>query len=149
MAYSRETLLAELERDEGLRLRVYDDATGLALKKGDTLKGLPSVGIGRNLVDVGISADEARAMLKADVDRAERDLDRSIPWWRALSDNRQRVLLNMVFNLGLTRLLGFKKMLGAVQTGEYDRAASEMTSSRWAEQVGERARRLATLMMHG
>ncbi len=149
MAYSRDRLLEELERDEGLRLRVYDDATGLALKKGDILKGLPSVGIGRNLVDTGISADEARSMLKADVDRAERDLDRSIPWWRTLSDNRQRVLLNMVFNVGLTRLLGFKKMLAAVQTGQYERAASEMLDSLWAEQVGDRAKRLATLMMHG
>lgn len=149
MAYSRETLLAELERDEGLRLRVYDDATGLALKKGDTLKGLPSVGIGRNLVDVGISADEARAMLKADVDRAERDLDRSIPWWRALSDNRQRVLLNLCFNIGLPRFLGFKKMLTACQRGDFDQAAFELTASLWAEQVGARARRLATLMMHG
>lgn len=138
MAYSRDTLLAELERDEGLRLKPYTDTVGKL-----------TIGVGRNLSDVGISADEARALLKADVDRAERDLDRSVPWWRTLSDNRQRVLLNLCFNIGLTRFLGFKKMLGAIQTGEYDRAATEMTSSRWAEQVGERARRLATLMMHG
>ena len=149
MAYSRDRLLEELERDEGLRLRVYDDATGQPIRKGDTVIGLASVGIGRNLVDVGISADEARAMLKADVDRAEKALDRIAPWWRNLSDNRQRVLLNMAFNLGETRLANFKKMLAALSAGEFDRAASEMTASRWAEQVGDRAKRLATLMMHG
>jgi lysozyme len=140
MTYDRATFLAELERDEGLKLKPYrDTATPPRL----------TIGIGRNLDDVGLSADEARALCGNDIDRAEAALSTVVPYWRGLSENRQRVLLNMVFNVGPGKLAGFKKMLKAIEDGDYDRAATEMMGSLWAEQVGERARRLAILMQHG
>ena len=62
---------------------------------------------------------------------------------------RQRVLLDMAFNLGLGGLLGFKQTLAAIRGGEYERAASMMLQSRWATQVGERAKRLSRMMWSG
>jgi lysozyme len=135
---NKELLKQELARDEGLRLRPYKCSAGRT-----------SIGYGRNLDDVGISEAEALALLDADIARAEAGLDRIAPWWSGLSDNRQRVLLNMCFNLGEGRLAGFKKFLAACQAGEFDRAATEMRQSAWADQVGERARRLIVLMQHG
>jgi lysozyme len=140
MVYSRDTLLAELERDEGLRLKPYrDTATPPRL----------TIGIGRNLDDVGLSAAEARALCANDIDRAESALSTVVPYWRGLTENRQRVLLNMVFNMGPGKLSKFAKMLKAIEDGDYDRAATEMRTSLWAEQVKDRAKRLADLMAHG
>ena len=41
---------AQLEVEEGNRALIYDDATGKPFKKGDTLKGNLSAGIGINLM---------------------------------------------------------------------------------------------------
>ncbi len=90
---SRADLLAMLEQDEGLRLQAYDDATGAPLKPGDTLRGHPTIGIGRALDVNGITTEEARYLLENEVGKAEAELDRDIPWWRALSENRRHVLV--------------------------------------------------------
>ena len=131
-------LLAELERDEGIRLKPYTDSTGHL-----------TLGVGRNLTDVGIFPDEARYMLLNDVLRARDDLDAAIPWWRTLSPVRQRVMINMTFNLGMPTLLTFHDTLHAIEVGNYVGAANGMMNSKWATQVGPRASRLARMMVRG
>lgn len=131
-------LLKELERDEGLRLHPYRDTVGKL-----------TIGIGRNLDDVGISEAEARFMLANDAARAERDARRALPSFDDLSDARKRALVNMSFNLGLPRLLGFKNMLAALAAGDYERAAAEALDSVWARQVGDRAERIVTMIREG
>lgn len=133
-----ELLRAELVRDEGLRLKPYRCTAGKL-----------SIGVGRNLDDVGISKSEALAMLDADIERTAAELDRRLPWWRHLDEVRQRVVLNMAFNLGVSGLIGFRRTLAAISAGKFEDAASEMLRSKWAEQVGERAQRLAAMMARG
>jgi lysozyme len=70
------------------------------------------------------------------------------PWWRNLDDNRQRILANMCFNLGYPRLSGFKNFLSALQVSDFEKAAVEMMDSKWADQVGDRAKRLRDRMLH-
>lgn len=132
------TLLAELKRDEGVRLKPYTDTVGKL-----------TIGVGRNLTDVGISDDECTALLQNDVARTVAALDKSLPWWRSLDPVRQRVLVNMAFNLGMAGLLTFKNTLSAMQSGAYAAAASGMLASKWAVQVGARAERLADMMRTG
>lgn len=129
------SLRSELVRDEGIRLFPYLDTAGKI-----------TIGIGRNLSDVGVSSAEVQAMWLADVDRATAGLDRALPWWRSLSEDRQRVLVNMAFNLGVPCLLRFELMLAAAKAGQYQVAASEMLDSAWSRQVGSRATRLAKIM---
>ena len=138
MTYNRELLIYELSRDEDVRTKPYKDSVGKL-----------TIGVGRNLDDKGLSKAEINILLNNDINDCESDLDRDMPWWRQLNDNRQRVLLNMCFNLGITRLKGFKSMLRDVQNGLYDQAAVEMIDSLWAQQVGGRAVRLAKLMKNG
>ena len=57
-----------------------------------------------------------------------------------------RVCVNMAFNLGRTRLGQFKKMIKAVNVGDYKKAAEEMIDSRWYHQVGRRSQELVELM---
>lgn len=134
----RSILLAELIRDEAERLKPYTDTVGKL-----------TIGIGRNLSDRGISTEESRYLWNNDIDEVEKTLDRAFGWWRTLTEARQRVLVNMCFNLGLSRLLLFRKTLTAIHDGNYAEAAREMLESKWAQQVGARAERLAKLMEDG
>lgn len=128
----------ELMRDEGVRLRPYRDTVGKL-----------TIGVGRNLDDVGIDEAEAEFLLEQDIARTATTLDAHLPWWQQLDEIRQRVLLNMAFNMGIASLLGFKNTLAAMQAGKYDDAAAGMLSSKWAQQVGPRAQRLAVMMQKG
>jgi lysozyme len=131
------TLLSELSRDEGRRLKPYLDTVGKT-----------TIGVGRNLTDVGIAESECDLMLENDVMHSVTWLDHHLPWWRSLDAVRQRVLINMAFNLG-GKLLTFADTLAAMQRGDYAKAANGMLASKWATQVGVRAYRLATMMRTG
>jgi lysozyme len=131
-------LRTDLIRDEGYRRGVYKDSLGI-------LTG----GVGRNLSARGFLDSEINLMLVNDIEIVERDLDLNIPWWRELDPVRQRVLMNMCFNMGWLRLSGFTKFLHALMSKDYEEAADEMLDSKWAEQVGTRAVRLADQMRRG
>ena len=134
----RERLIEELKRDEGVELKAYQDT-----------EGIWTIGIGRNLQDVGVSMDEAEYMLAYDIDVAVGELQRTFDWFEGLSDARQRVCINMCFNLGLTRLLRFKKFLAAMAVGDWETAGVEMLDSKWSRQVGARSTRLKDLLLEG
>lgn len=129
------TLIERIKRHEGLRLKPYRCTSGKL-----------TIGYGRNLEDNGISAAEADTLLNTDIKRCEAECQKALPWFTQLNATRQGVIVELDFNLGLTRLLGFKKMLAACEQGNYEQAAREMLDSLWARQVGQRAVTLAELM---
>jgi lysozyme len=134
----------DLARDEGLRLLPYDDATGRYLKTGDTIKGNITIGIGRNLQDRGLSPQEVGMLLENDIEIVRRELAAKIPdLWYLLPDKVQDALLNMAFNMGVPRLMKFRKMWAALKFSDYEKAAIEALDSNWASQVGDRANRIA------
>ena len=134
-----ETMLADmLIRHEGMRHKPYRCSAGKF-----------TIGVGRNLDDNGISDDEAMFMLRNDIARVGREVERALDYFVTLTLNRQLVLLDMCFNLGVSRLLGFKRMLAALKAGDYDKATVEMLDSKWAKQVGTRATELAAMMRGG
>ena len=132
-----DALIASVKRHEGIRLKMYKCAAGKN-----------TIGYGRNLDDVGISLDEAELMLKHDLENAEQDAKR-FTVYEKLNQVRKDVLIEMVFNLGYSRLSGFKKMFAALERKDYDEAANQMLDSKWARDVGERARTLAYFMRIG
>lgn len=136
-SYDAVKLKAELSLDEGRRSRIYTDTVGKV-----------SGGIGRNLTDKGFRDNEIDLMYQNDIADAESWLDRNLSWWRALDPVRQRVMMNMAFNMQ-GRLLGFVKFLAAAKRGDFATAQSEMINSTWAHQVGDRAKRLANMMLNG
>ncbi len=139
-----------LELHEGWRNEVYADTVGVA-----------TIGIGHNLAQCATANEIARLRREGatdeqienwfieDLARTEQELDRCFgdeDWYQSLSDNRRVVLVDMCFNLGLTRLLEFRRMFGALRSGDFEHAAHEMLDSRWANQVGQRALRLSEMM---
>lgn len=137
----KKQLTKELRRDEGVVPFAYQDHLGYW-----------TIGVGR-LIDKrkggGLSDAEIDFLLSNDIDRFEKQVIDAIPWYSRLDDVRQRVLVNMAFNLGIAGLLGFKNTLAMIERGDYAGAAKGMLNSKWATQVGERAKRLATMMETG
>ena len=131
-------LKQQLARHEGSRLKPYKDSIGKL-----------TVGVGRNLDDVGIFADEEDLMLTNDINRSVKDLTDHLDWVNSLDEPRYLVLVNMTFNMGISRLLGFHNMLTALQSGDYQTASDEMINSAWAKQVGVRALELSNQMKTG
>jgi lysozyme len=140
------TLLA---REEGLRLTVYDDATGRPLLPGSVLVGHPTIGIGRCLDRRGITEAEAFALLENDVAAVRAEVARALPWSAALSETRRTVLQAMAFQMGIAGLLKFTATLAAVRRADYAAAAEGMLASAWARQTPARAARMAALMRQG
>ena len=110
--------------------------------------GCLTVGYGHNL-EVPLSKESALALLEHDVKVAQVDAQKICPVWDFLNETRQFVLVDMAFNMGLSRLKTFKKMLAAVERGDFLAASKEMLQSRWAVQVGRRAKELAEMMKTG
>jgi lysozyme len=131
-------LVEQLRRDEGVRLVPYRDQVGKL-----------TIGIGRNLDDVGISLVEAEFLLHNDIEKATAQLELHLPWTKTLDEVRRAALVNMDFNMGIGGILQFKNTLAAIQAGRYDDAADQMLESRWAHQVGPRAHRLALQVKTG
>ena len=124
---------------EGLRLKVYTCTAGKL-----------TIGYGRNLEDTGITEAEASMLFERDFATAEayaRILVTSLGKdWSTFPEQRLYVLTDMIFNMGYTKVLKFKKMLKAIKDNDYNKAAEEMLDSNWARQVGNRATTLAALM---
>lgn len=131
------TIEEQLILHEGLRLKPYKCPAGYL-----------TIGVGRNLETKGITREEALFLLRNDIKEVERALSK-YDWYTKLDPIRQKVLIDMCFNLGLAGLLKFKRMIAALAAGDYKRAADEMVDSAWYHQVGTRARRLVAMMRTG
>lgn len=142
-------LTSELTRDEGSKAKLYDDASGKTIAAGMTIRGKITGGVGHNFSDDGLSPDQIDYLLQGDIAGVLQELDKNIPWWRGLDATRQRVIINMCFNMGWTGLATFTQTLSNVQHGAYSAAAQGMRESRWATQVGARATRLCSAMETG
>jgi lysozyme len=121
---------------------------GLKLKPYRCTAGKLTIGVGRNLDDNGITEAEAIMMLKYDIEVARSALLR-YGWFVTMDSIRQEAIINMVFNLGMTRFLQFKKTIAHLQNKEWNLAAKEMLNSKWAEQVGNRAKEIAGIIITG
>ena len=126
-----------IKKHEGCRYEPYEDSVGVL-----------TVGYGRNLRDIPFSQDEIELMFENDYKRAL-DGAESLPPYFHLDETRRGVLIEMVFQLGLQGVRGFKKFLLAAAQGEYVWAAEEMLDSKWARQTPERAKELAKTFVKG
>lgn len=134
---NKEQLKSWLRHDEG-----YEDMPYICTA------GKLTIGYGRNLQDNGISKDEAELMLENDMKRTEKDL-LTCQWYLDAPPSVKDALFNMCFNLGLPRLLGFKKMIQAIKDKDFTKAAIEALDSKWATQVKGRAKAVAVMIREG
>jgi len=145
---SRERLVADLKRDENTgplkngRMFPYPDSVGVL-----------TIGWGRNLKDKGISLAEGENLLSNDIDEAVHALY-LYPWYQAADPVRQAAYTNMMFNLGPARFKKFRDLRAAAEQAirdprKYEDVAVAALDSRWADQVGARALRIAEMLRSG
>lgn len=151
----RDKLKEMLIRDEGLRLSIYEDSVGV-----------PTIGVGRNLADKGLSDHEmevigilhirelktitkqqALFLLDNDIDDVFRDIKRTMPWVQDRPEPIKLAVANMVFNLGIHRFLKFKKTIELIRSERYEEASEEVLRSKWSRQVGARAIRISKMIL--
>jgi len=123
--------------NEGYRKEMYYDSEDIA-----------TIGIGFNLEE-GFTLEESKMILRHRMGKFINELCTRVPVYIDVCQTRKIVLLDMAYNLGVSRLLGFKKMLAAIEDGDYQLAAKEMLDSTYARQVKGRARRNALMMETG
>ena len=139
----REAVFEQLKIDEGVVYEIYNDHLGY-----------PTFGVGHLVLEsdpeygqeVGTPVDEDRVK-----ECFEKDLNTAISEcellyeegvFGKLPDEVQQILVNMMFNMGRTRLSKFKKMHGGILDGDWKEAAKEGRDSKWYHQVTNRAERL-------
>ena len=125
--------------DEGERLDVYKDSLGI-LTVGTGHKVLPEDNL--NLGDT-ITIERSRELLRADLVSAKKDAVTILKPLGKQPKIIEDVLTNMTFQMGRSRVRGFKKFLKALKAKNYSTAADEMLNSKWAQQTPDRANRLA------
>lgn len=129
--------LKMLDVDEGCELMPYRDS-----------KGILTIGRGRNLQDNGIRQKEADFMFENDLIDAEADCKKLFGiYWQRFSVNRQDVFVNLMYNMGYSRVHGFRRMIAAAKLEEWKECANELWDSKWRRDVGDgRATRLCNML---
>lgn len=153
------TLIHVLSVNEGRRNACYRDTkdiptigVGFNLHRADARAKVEALGCDYPAVVAGlIELEEGQidALLEADLCTAIADARSLFPNFDALCTARQIVLVDMAFNLGRSRLAGFRKMIAAVIAEDWDRAAAEMIDSRWYREVKTRGIRNVAVMRSG
>jgi len=139
----REKLYEEIKADEGEVLEVYLDHLGY-----------PTIGIGHLVTaedeefgkppGTAITAERSRELFARDIQSAIEDCERLYGQWHNWPEEVQRIMVNMCFNLGATRLEKFRQMRFHLSQHQWRQAAAEGRDSRWYKQVTNRAERLMT-----
>ena len=135
-----ENLLEMLKRHEGVRSHVYLCSAGYE-----------TIGVGRNISKsgMGLSDDEVDYLLENDIARVIKELSSEYPWFNSLDDVRKDAMIDISFNLGATRLRGFKRALAAMEVADYKTAAKEFLDSKWSRDVKGRATELCYMIEMG
>lgn len=110
-----------------------------------------TIGVGRNIDPdggIGLSEAEIDYLLNNDINRCIGELSGFV-WFPDLNQERQNAIIDMVFNLGITRFKGFKNAIAAMSKSDFDTAADEFYDSRWAKQVGNRAIEICEMIRKG
>jgi len=133
-------LIEMLKRHEGVRSHVYLCSAGYE-----------TLGVGRNISEsgLGLTEDEIDFLLINDITRVKQELTDAYFWFPALNEARQDAMIDICFNLGLTRLRGFVNALEAMSREQFDIAADEFMDSRWSQQVGNRAVEVTEMIRTG
>jgi lysozyme len=131
-------IVAHIKRHEGLRLKPYKCTDGKV-----------TIGYGRNLTSNGITDEEAAILLEHDVLNSIFEL-LAYDWFNQLDIVRKGVLIELHYNIGLPSVLGFLRMIAALEKKDYQSASEELLDSKWAKDVGpSRSKNMALRLLNG
>lgn len=127
-----------LMRCEGLRLKPYNDTHGYC-----------TIGFGHNLSTNGIPIEIADRLLDIDIANAQKQVLTNLPWVANIDLSRNDALVHLCFWIGIGALMGFKNMLLAAESGDWQTASNEVLNSHLHDDIPERCDEIATRLLKG
>lgn len=126
-------------------LQQIKEHEGLVLKPYKCTANKLTIGYGHNLEDNGLSKTACEFILSEDIDEAKKNLYAVFTrkFYESLNDNQKIALIDMMFNLGLSRFLTFKKFIQAVKNKDFIKASAEIINSRAYQQNKSRYKKLS------
>ena len=154
---SDEDIYNRVKEHEGVKNTIYKDSkgnptigVGFNLNRSDANKRLKSVGADPKLIKSGksqLTEKQIDTLYKEDLNKAKNSAKKLVSkTWDELPKGVQGALTEMAFNLGEGGLSEFKNTLGYIEEKRFKLAAQSMLKSKWARQVGDRAKRLANII---
>ena len=138
-------LREELKIDEGVKYEIYLDhlslptlGVGHLIKDTDPESGLP--------IGTKIEEERVNELFDEDIQVTIQECKYLYNDFDDLPEEAQRIIANMMFNLGRPRLSRFLKMKQHVDNRDFVSASEEMKDSKWYRQVTNRAQRLCDRM---
>ncbi|MDR0665880.1 MAG: glycoside hydrolase family protein [Campylobacteraceae bacterium] len=141
--------IPQLKQDEGFRAEAYQDSLGYLTQGYGTKLPLSQYEASRVKNPKKWTEKEAEELLEYRLRASSRAIANKKPFMEKLSSQRQRVIFNMAYQLGVIKLLLFKKFWTALEERDFAKAADEMKDSRWYMQTPKRANRLINRMLEG
>lgn len=141
-----EKLREELINDEGIVLEIYLDSLGYRTVGVGHLITENEIVLSHMEVGDSITSQTAYELFANDIEYVLEDCVKLFSDFYAFPEEVQKIVANMMFNLGYTRLNKFNKFKIAVNHCDWLTAADEMVDSRWYNQVTKRANRLVSRM---
>lgn len=99
-------------------------------------KGILTIGYGYNIQVHGLPSDICERLLNDKAMEAHKVWVLRYPWFSRLNAVRQRVLVDMTYNMGNDFMLKWPIFLRQLSQGEYEAAARNMRSTKWYDDVG-------------
>ncbi len=142
-------LEGQLETEEGMRYRIYDDGTGLPVTRGSVIRGNLSAGAGINL-SIPFDALEL-AFIEGRRIALMRERLAAFPWFADQDEARQVALADLAYNLGVGGLLNWPHFLSYMAVKDYPNAMLEIRKNTvWVNQVHPtRATRIEQMILTG
>lgn len=138
----------QIKFHEGVKNVVYKDHLGYL-----------TVGVGHLILETdpennleegdSITDERVNELFEVDLKVCTDELDAKLPWWKDLDEVRQRCMIDLTFNMGMPRLLKFKKTLEHLKNADFESAGDELLDSNYARQVGKRANRISEMIKTG
>jgi GH24 family phage-related lysozyme (muramidase) len=145
----RDAMERLIAKNEGWKTTTYTDTAGhptvgvgFNLDRSDAAAKIEALGLDYDKVRSGeqsLTDAQVNTLFQGDLDTAVSGAQGLISNFDDLNDARQTVVVDMVFNLGATQFSQFTNTIGAIEDGDWDRAADEMQDSNWYDQVGNRS----------
>ena len=129
------SLVDSIKQGEGYRAKVYK-----------CTEGYDTIGYGFAIKDLELDEEVCDLILDKKLDKLIDATNNKFPFLRELPQDKCEVVFEMVYQLGLTGVSKFKKMLKALERKDYDKASAEMLDSLWAKQTPNRAIKLSNKM---
>ena len=128
-------LLERIKHHEGFRSRPYKCSQGHL-----------TVGYGAAIKDLELDEDIAEMILIRQIDKRTKQIIKKFPWWKSAEDDVKDVVVEMVFQIGLSGFSKFKLTISHLENKRYGKASAEMLLSKWAKQTPNRALELSNII---